>query len=675
MTETLTEDQVRLVFRAILNREPESDADVRRYCKTSLTLESLIKQAISSREFSLKFKPHPDLVEHPAEYDHHNGFNFLTPRDLRVDADLPPRVLLVGSCFLDWWGSVIDEMDFGVQTDRLHIDMHPDIPPPHPWDQYRFQVGQVSLRSILTGSVYFRLLRDGYSDPGVAQEIFTATVAALETKVRNCCCWADKAPMFFLNFLSPMHGLNGRLFRQFDLRDYRYFIHELNRELERIVRDIPNAYILDADACAGVMGRRFFQEDGVWMHSHGGLLNNGNLAVEAARIIKPLPINQHYELDQREFIATVFSEADAAIRTLRGIGTVKMVCVDLDDTLWRGVLAEADYIDPEDVTSGWPHGIMEALAVLKRRGIILCILSKNDPAVIDRIWTRVYGLFFPLTEFAIRKINWNSKADNLREAIAEANILPSSVVFLDDNPVERAAVAAAFPDVRVIQSSLFYWKRILMWSAETETAVITEESARRTEMVQAKIERDAARDLVSRETFLRDLDLRIIFTEIAARTDPRFPRVVELVNKTNQFNTTGRRWTAEEIDALCQNGIVLAVEVSDRFTNHGIVAVALYQAGVIEQVVMSCRVIGMEVELATLSTITSLALQSARTVTARTVDTTANLLSRDLFKRGGWRLTESQWATDKANPLPDHVCVQLGAAQMGAPGHPAMLHV
>ena len=490
---------------------------------------------------------------------------------------------------MDLWGSVAEEMKVGVETDQLPIDMHPNVPPPYDWDQYRFQIGQVSLRSILSGPAYFKWLRQGYSDLGLTESVFANAVKNLEIKVGNCCCWAGKIPMFFLNFLSPLHGLNGRLFRKFDLRDDRYFIHELNRALERIIGDIPNAYVLDADACAGVVGRRCFQEEAVGMRWHGGLLNDGHTAAEAKRITKPLPVSSHDQLDQRAFIAAIFSEADAAARTLKGIGAVKMVCVDLDDTLWRGVSAEADSIDPEDGTGGWPHGIMEALAVLKRRGVILCILSKNDADMVERVWTRAYGALFPLTEFAIRKISWKSKAETMREAIAEADILPSSVVFLNDNPVERAAVAAEFPDVRVVQSSHYDWKRILMWSAETETAPITADSARRTARVQAKIRRDTARDTVAREDFLKDLKLQISFTEIETRTDPCFPRVIELINTTNQFNTTGRRWTAAEIEALCDGGIVLAVEVTDRFTDHGIVAVALLRNGILEQVVMSCR--------------------------------------------------------------------------------------
>jgi FkbH-like protein len=660
MTDGLTEEQVRLVYRAVLKREPESEEIVRRFSSLPLTLEKFIEQVIASQEFSIKFKPHTKISEHPTNYRFHNGANFLSPRELRVDERLPPRVLLIGSCFLDWWGQVVDEMDLGVETDRLHIDMHPDVPPPHPWTDYRFQICQVSLRYVLSDPAYFNWLRNGYADQELAKKTFTTAVQFLEVKTRRCCSWNDMAPIFFLNFLSPMHGVNGRLFGKHDFRDYRFFIRELNRELERVVNDIPNAYILDADECAGIMGRRFFQEESIAMHTHGGLLTNGDSELEAARIVKPLPVDRHYKLDQREFIAAVFSEADAAYRSLRGIGAVKMVCVDLDDTLWRGVLAEADYIDPETAIGGWPHGLLEALAVLKRRGILLCILSKNDERVVRDIWAQLYEALFPISQFAILKINWNSKADNLRAAMAEANILPNGVVFLDDNPVERDIISNAFPEVRVIHSSHYYWKRILMWSAETEGATITNESARRTEMVQAKIERDAVGAALPREQFLQGLNLRVVFTKIDSRSNPRFLRLVELVNKTNQFNTTGRRWTAEELEKLCQQGVVLAADVSDRFSAYGLVAVGLYADGIIEQIVMSCRVVGMEVELAILSALSTIALKGIPEISARTVETKSNLLSRDLYRRGNWQFADGIWRTQSANLMPQYIEANCG---------------
>ncbi len=167
-------------------------------------------------------------------------------------------------------------------------------------------------------------------------------------------------------------------------------------------------------------------------------------------------------------------------RSLRRFDEVKMVCVDLDDTLWRGVLAEmeVDHIDIDPAVEGWPLGIVEVLLTLRRRGIILALVSKNSLDCIRAPWDKVFSSRLKLDDFAILKVSWNSKAIGIREAIEEAGLLPRNVVFLDDNPTERAAVSDAFADRRVIGSSHYYWKRILMWSAETQGAAITAESSR-----------------------------------------------------------------------------------------------------------------------------------------------------------------------------------------------------
>jgi len=658
MPEQITADQVRMVYRAVLNREPESDAVVEGFARLPITLEQFIKDAIASQEFSNGFKPRPRVSHLAPDYLRHNDSNYLFPKDLRIDATLPPKVLLVGSCFLSFMQSVSDRLDLGYVTDLLHLNMHPEVPAPARWEDYRYQIGQIPLRWVLPDASYFEWIRNGFSDLATAERIFQKACDALDFFIKKCTVWSDKLPIFMMNFLSPVQNVNGRLLSGFDLRDNRYFVQELNRVFAQRVEKLPNVYMLDVDACAANMGRRFFQEDALWVNNHGGLIGDADYSNDTDRIIKQLPVSAHYRLEQAEFISVVLSEADLAWRSLRGIGSVKMVCVDLDDTLWRGVLAESDYIDPEQAVGGWPLGVLEALAVLKRRGILLCILSKNDEQTVRNIWKQLYERNFPLDEFAIKKINWNSKAENIREAIAEANIMPNSVVFLDDNPVERNAVASAFPEVRVIESSHYYWKRILLWSAETQGAVITDESMRRTEMVKAQIEREAARTTVSRDEFLRDLDLQVVFTKVEGRDNPRFPRVVELINKTNQFNTTGRRWTAEEIEDVCRRGIVLATDVSDRFSHYGIVAVALFLDGVLEQIVMSCRVVGMEVELATMSMMTGMALRTTPVIRARTIETRANLLSRDLFQKCGWTIIDDVWRTGEANPMPIHMRIE-----------------
>jgi HAD superfamily phosphatase (TIGR01681 family) len=234
-----------------------------------------------------------------------------------------------------------------------------------------------------------------------------------------------------------------------DLRDFAYFVSRLNEHLSQVVRGLPNCHLLDTDRLASIYGRRFVQDDTLWIASYGGFLTDYDQALDQGRLEYSLPASAHFGLEVLPFIRVLWAQVHLMLRVIRGTDAVKMVCVDLDDTMWRGVIAERQEWDHE-VTSGWPLGLMEALVTLRRRGIILAIVSKNDPATIAKIWPDVLGNWILMDSFAIHKIGWGSKAESVREAIEEANILPESVVFIDDNPVERAAVSGALPGMFLV---------------------------------------------------------------------------------------------------------------------------------------------------------------------------------------------------------------------------------
>ena len=338
-------------------------------------------------------------------------------------------------------------------------------------------------------------------------------------------------------------------FPRYELSNPVYFIEKLNRALARLIRDRPNVHLLDVDQLAALKGRRYLQEDAFWPYNHGGLVTDHDYNTDRDRLDPHEPLSARYPNEVVAFIQGAWTEVKAMLATIAGTDMVKMVCVDLDDTLWRGVAAEADVLD-QNAVEGWPLGLAETLLILKRRGLILAIVSKNDEAQAKAIMGELYGQRLRFDDFAIRKINWHSKVDNIRQAMSEANILPGSVVFIDDNPVERAAVKEAFPDIRILGSPHLDWRRILLWSAETQVPAITRESGRRTEMIQAQGEREATRGTMDRDTFLRQLDLSMTLDYLTSVEAPAFARALELLNKTNQFNTSGQRWTREEA-AFC----------------------------------------------------------------------------------------------------------------------------
>jgi FkbH-like protein len=150
--------------------------------------------------------------------------------------------------------------------------------------------------------------------------------------------------------------------------------------------------------------------------------------------------------------------------------------------------------------------------------------------------------------------------------------------------------------------------------------------------------------------------------EIADSRHTSFARAFELINKTNQFNTTGKRWTQEAVRAAFAEGMVLhAFEVEDRFSRYGLVGVVIAGSGRIAQMVMSCRVFGLDVELAALAEVLRrLRAAGAGTVTARVVETDANLPCRDLFARCGFVAgADGVWTSGPADApaVPGHVKV------------------
>ncbi len=568
---------------------------------------------------------------------------------------------------MEWLADCIPMWEPTCEPDCLlfqHLAQLPDSPPCD-LSNYDFQVVHLPLRNIMPEADYFHL---PFSDVDAWERVFQICKERLKRLLHAAMAYNERMGLltFVFNFLVPQQNPMGRLLPKRDLRNLAYFVQQLNKELGDEVALYPNAYIVDIDEIAADFGRKYIQDDVLWSVAHNTGLGDFDHRYDQDRIEPTLPLDRYFALENEQFGEAVWFELAAMNRTLKGIDSVKLVVVDLDDTLWRGVIADADEVTDE-TTEGWPLGILEALCILKKRGILLAIVSKNDEARIEALWNPIFRGTLLLEDFAVRKINWKPKVENLEEVLREVNLLPRNVVYVDDNPVERAAVATAFPDIRVLGSPVYHLRRILLWSAETQVAHVTAESAQRTEMVRAQIDRESFRRETSREEFLAQLEVRVQMLEIADPEHPRFGRSLELINKTNQFNTTGRRWTIEECRSYFQNGgLFAAFMVEDKFTTYGLVGVALLQRATdemrIEQFVMSCRVIGLDVELSVLSELMRRADGAGlKKISGLFVKTDANVPCRDLYLRSGFcEDTDGCWSTDLARYevlAPAHVSI------------------
>lgn len=564
----------------------------------------------------------------------HIGLGYLNPTVLRRTRTRLRRTMVIGSCAAGAW---LDCPDLDAEHEPDFYNSAGWSPPPddmpHPPSEYDFIAVSLALRSVLPDDALWKL---AYDDIAGHQRALDECCERIDRAVENLLHWNIRygIPAFVANFFIPQHGGIGNLLPRYDLRNLAFFMEEVNRHLERSVRRFSNAYILDMDRVAASYGRRRMQDDSYLLASHGA--HYWELPIDER--IEPMgPISAHFDfMPQQEFVAALWAEMLSLHRILTRVDVVKLVVVDLDDTLWRGVSGDMADISPQ-MSEGWPTGVVEALMYLKKRGILLAIISKNDETRIREIWPSIMGERIRLTDFAAIRVNWRSKSENMAEILTVVNVLPSSVVFLDDNPVERSAMQQAYPEMRILGRHPWYVRRTLLWSAETQVDVITTESGARTEMMQAQFEREDQRKRLSRTEFLASLSLEVDLYEVQ-RGDQRWDRAFELLNKTNQFNTTGVRWTAEAMRARLEAGLrVFAFDVRDRFTNYGLVGVCLVDGAEIIQMVMSCRVNGLDVELAALGRLLALLRAGGATqISAVLVETKLNLLCRDLWSRCGF---------------------------------------
>ena len=306
-----------------------------------------------------------------------------------------------------------------------------------------------------------------------------------------------------------------------------------------------------------------------------------------------------------EVFAAAAADVIAAMDALAGRSR-RLVIVDLDDTLWGGVVGDIGW---ERLRLGAPDPLGEAfedfqraLKELAERGIQLGIVSKNTEAIALEALDTHPGMVLRRRDFAGMRINWEDKAANVASLVHEIGLGLGSVVFIDDNPVERARVGQALPEVLVPE-----WPTDPMLFAQTlralrcfSPAAMSAEDRTRTQMYAVQRERASAlAEVGSVEDWLADLGTTV---QVVPVTEATFPRVAQLLNKTNQLNLRTRRMPEAELRtwAADPRHDLLAVSVSDRFGDLGLVGIIGFEIdgdqGSVTDFVLSCRAMGRGVE-------------------------------------------------------------------------------
>lgn len=287
----------------------------------------------------------------------------------------------------------------------------------------------------------------------------------------------------------------------------------------------------------------------------------------------------------------------------------KCLVLDLDNTLWGGVVGEDGLagIRLGDGAEGEAYvAFQERILELKRKGIVLAIASKNDESEARSVFVDHPEMRIREDDIACFAANWDTKVDNIRWIAETLDLGLDSLVYVDDNPAERAIVRRFLPEVDVLRlpDDPALYGRALAEYLHFETATLSREDAARAEHYRARAKAAARRlELGDLEDFLRDLEMT---AKIAPFDDVRLPRIVQLIGKTNQFNLTTRRHSLARVrELMAEPGAVhLFLELRDRFTDHGLVGVLIAvqreDAMEVDTFLLSCRVIGRRAEHAML---------------------------------------------------------------------------
>jgi FkbH-like protein len=402
-------------------------------------------------------------------------------------------------------------------------------------------------------------------------------------------------------------------------------IQRVNHSLQALSRSHEGVYVLDYEGLVSRHGKEAWNDEQKWAAVR--------LPMSAAQLL-------HLAEAWRRFLVPLTGK------------TAKCAVVDLDNTLWGGVIGEDGMtgIQLGSEGAGAPYlAFQRALLSLYRRGILLAVCSKNNEADAMEALTKHEGMAIRPDQFAAMRLNWRPKSENLKEIADELGIGLDSLCLIDDNPVERQQVRSALPELKVLELPEQPWPRVaaLMDYPAFERVRLTVEDTERGKLYAARREsRKLESGVATREDFYRSLEQVATIRRLDADT---LARVSQLINKTNQFNLTTRRYTVQEVaDMALRPGYrILSIQVTDRFSDNGIVGVgiihSLDKTCEIDSFLLSCRVINRTVETAFLSHLMNRArAEGARHMQGWFIPTKKNAPAAGFYAEHGFEEVEKQ---------------------------------
>lgn len=337
----------------------------------------------------------------------------------------------------------------------------------------------------------------------------------------------------------------------------------------------------------------------------------------------------------------------------------KCLVLDLDNTMWGGVLGE-DGIEGIQLGDSYPGNVFldlqRSVVEASKNGIILAVCSKNNESDVLEAWEKHPFMQIGKDNISSYRINWTDKVTNITEIAEELNIGLDSFVFIDDNPIERERVKQFLPDVTVpefpqntFELISFFHK---VYEDNFQVYSLTEEDKEKTNQYAENSKRKQFQQTFNDiEGYYRSLEMELT---VHTNNTILIPRLSQMTQKTNQFNLTTRRYSEEDITDYMQNDFVLSLEVKDKFGSNGITVLSIIKkqdnkTAVIDSFLLSCRILGRDIEIAFVSYICNFLLEKGfETIKATYIPSDKNQkLTSEFLEKCGFDILEESESSNK----------------------------
>jgi len=461
---------------------------------------------------------------------------------------------------------------------------------------------------------------------------------------------------FLYNVSFDIEGYFNQIFSAIDLylsknTDVMAFINHiyLDRNSISVMNDLSDDSYVITDLWYKYLNQLFIKHKNIFLFDSKKLINKlGTNKVYSYKYYQIASIP--FTLD---FIEILYKKAIALIHAFQ-VPRKKVLCIDLDNTIWGGVLGDDG---PFGIKLNQTNEdkiyleIQKKILQIKNLGVLICIVSKNSISNVLEVFEKNHNLILKINDFTIIKANWENKSQNILEISQELNLGLDSFVFLDDNDFEKNEVKKSLPEVEVIlnfsptRKDLYSDVIDAMYENFFLTFKLTDEDKNRNKQYGIVKLRNSFKNTTSSfNDYLTSLEMKI---HVSIMKDYQKDRVFQLINKTNQFNLTTKRISLEEFSNLNQlDSPIFVANLKDKFSDEGLTFIMLTllkeNEVYIENIIMSCRVMGRDLELSVFSLIEKFFFQDGyRKIYGNFIPSKKNSPVKNLYDRLGFKLLKS----------------------------------